>query len=169
MPKLVKKIIEPVLIGLTLLGGVVSLMTLYPRVTVTISFDAKDPLSSTFLVSNDGYLPVYSVSTYCLVGAVMTEPRQPSETEIAATSTFGTVLHRVDIPTLTLDPGAKELVTVSNCMNVASPAVLSFAHVGLRADYRPLLWPTTRSFTQELFVKSTGEGYYFWYSVPYTK
>ena len=134
---------------LTVLGGFVSLMTLYPRVTVTISFDTKEPLLSSFLISNDGYFPIYSVSADCLFGAVMTEPAQPTEAEMKTAAELGSVTHISDIPTPTLAPGAKEVLPFSNCINVSPPAVLSYADVGFRVIYRPLLWFRNRSATQE--------------------
>jgi hypothetical protein len=58
------------LAGLTVLGGVVSLLTLYPRMTITTDFDTTDPSKSSFLISNDGYLPVYSVRVHCLLNTL---------------------------------------------------------------------------------------------------
>ena len=162
-----KWIVDALLTGLTVLGGIVSLMTLYPRVTVTTSFDTTNPLSSSFLVSNDGYLPVYSVYTMCLVGEVNTQsgilPRVPKEK-----GDLGTPIINASIPTVTLDPGAKELVPFSNCLSPESPDSLSVGHVGLRVIYRPLLWPGERTFTQEFYAQR-GEHGFFWYSVPYPK
>jgi hypothetical protein len=169
MGTLPEKLTGSILFVLTVLGGMVSLLTLYPRVTATVSFEMENPISSSFLVSNDGYLPVYSVSTACLLGIVATEPAHPSEPEIEAARAFQTILKNTSLPTVTLDPGAREAIPVSNCLNVGSPAILSFVDIGLRVTYRPLLWPSDRNFTQELYAQRLANGQFFWYSVPYAK
>ena len=169
MPTIAKRITDPILSGLAVLGGIVSLLTLWPRTTVTIEFDTKDPLSSSFLVSNDGFLPVYSVTTSCLLGEVLGEPTQPSQSQIEGTEILGTELLNSDPPPVTLSPGAKETVPFSNCITTASGAKIGFAHVGLRVSYRPLLWPTKRSFAQQFYARRTSEGNFYWYSFPYTK
>ena len=81
-----KRLADAVLTGLTVLGGIVSLLTLYPRVTITTDFDKTDPSASSFLISNDGYLPSYSVSVNCLLGVFPTansnEPSTVSPNEM---------------------------------------------------------------------------------------
>jgi hypothetical protein len=140
-------------------------MTLYPRVTVTISFDTTLPLSSSFLVSNDGYLPVYSVQVSCLLGQIIGTGRPEKANREAP---LGTELLLVGIPSITLNPGAKESVPFSDCISLSSDT-LGSAYIGLRVKYRPLLWPRDRSFAQEFYAQKTENGRFFWYSVPYSK
>jgi len=154
-------------VGTFLLGALSTLavlLSLYPRVTMTTSFDSKDPLSSSFLISNDGYLPAYSVTVYCLVGSVTVKPAAPDTDE---TGTLGSTIQPMFIPVATLMPGSKELVPFSDCITVKAGGSLASAHVGLRVSYRPLLWPTQRTFSQEFKAKDDGNGGYMWYSVPY--
>jgi hypothetical protein len=158
-----KKLTSFVAAVLTVLGGIVSLMTLYPRVTATISFDTKTPLSSSFLVSNDGFLPVYSVSVACLMDYVDVD----TPPTIARKAVLGGPFALTEIPVITLDPGAKESVPFSDC--VTTPLPLTGAHVGLRVTYRPMLWPGNRTFAQEFYAKDIGNNTFFWYSVPYSK
>lgn len=166
MPTLLKRLTDPILAGLTVLGGMVSLLTLYPRVTVSTSFETKDPLSSSFLVSNDGYLPVYSVMVYCRLGIVGIGnfPQSGEQTD-----RFGSGIQPAFIPVTTLVPGAKELVPFNDCIASKPGDHLTIAHVGLRITYRPLLWPWKRSFTQEFYAKDNGSGGYILYSVPYSE
>jgi len=149
-----------------MLSALAVLLTFYPRMTVTTSFDPKDPLSSSFLVSNDGYLPAYSVTVYCLVGSVSVKPASPDTDE---TETLGSAIQPMFIPVVTLMPGAKELVPFSDCVTVKAGGSLASAHVGLRVSYRPLLWPLRRDFSQEFKARDDGNGGYMWYSVPYPK
>jgi hypothetical protein len=165
----IRKVTDPLLTGLAVFGGIVSILTLWPRTTVTIDFDTRNPLASSFLVSNDGFLPVYSVSTSCLLGEVLMEPNQPSQSETQGTEPLGSELINSDPPLVTLAPGAKESVPFSNCINGSPGAILSFAHVGLRVSYKPLFWPSRRSFAQQFYARHTAEGNYYWYSFPYTK
>jgi hypothetical protein len=151
--------------GLTVLGGFVSLLTIYPRMTVTAAFEAKEPLSSSFLVSNDGYLPAYSVSVDCMVGDIAIGPDQPPGPPITGTGPL-TVMHSTEIPIVTLYPGAKEVIPFSDCIDVNSGNNLNVARFGLRVVYRPLLWPGHRAFIQEVYARNNGNGHFFWYSVP---
>jgi hypothetical protein len=152
------------LTALAVFCGIVSLLTLYPRVTITTTFETKEPLSSSFLISNDGYLPAYAITVYCLVD------------EVGVGSAGGEGLGNLTItikptfvPSTDLVPGAKELVPWSNCITPKAADRLSVAHVGLHITYKPLLWPWKRSFTQEFYAKDNGGGGYILYSIPYSK
>jgi hypothetical protein len=168
-----KRLTNPLLAGLTVLGGIVSLLTLYPRMTVTVSFDTNEPLSSSFLISNDGYLPAYSVSTACLFGVMSNAGllrQSPEEAIDLARRPFGSELVRTGLPpVITLNPGAKESIPFDNCFSPTEKNILSFAHVGLRVFYRPMLWPTKRSIAQEFYARKMENGRFFWYSVPYLR
>jgi hypothetical protein len=159
------KLLDSFLTGLTVFGGIVGLLTLYPRVTITTSVDVKEPLSSSFLVSNDGALPVYSVTITCLLGEIAGR-----QGEVAPRlEKFGSGLQPTFIPVVTLSPGEKELIPFSNCYQIDRNGSLAGAHVGLQVTYRPLLFPIERSLTQEFYAQDYGRGVYVWYSVPYAK
>lgn len=150
--------------GMTVFGFLVGLMTIYPRVTITISgpSDDRQPLSSSFLISNDGYLPAYSVSAICAVGQL-----EIGATHIEAQNgELSTIQGPPMPPALTLYPGAKVSVPFSNCVMTQPSNLLTVADVGLRVRYRPLLWFQKRSVTQEFYARSIGLNRYVWYSYP---
>jgi hypothetical protein len=156
--------------GLTVLAGIVTILTMYPRMTVTASFEETHPLSSTFLVSNDGYLPAYSVRLSCLGGNIdaasapdLTIPEEKSPLG------SGAIVPKY-VPVVTLYPGEKELIPLSDCVTTESVESLTEAHVGLTVTYRPLLWFNTKKLTQEFYVRKLQKGtfkMFVWYSVPY--
>lgn len=158
------RLISSVLSGMTVVGFLISLMTVYPRMTVTISgpSDDRQPLSSSFLISNDGYLPAYSVSAICLVKTF-----QVGDTGVASQGDRLTPFSGPAMPpSLTLYPGAKESVPFSNCFITEPSNLLKSADVGLRVSYRPLFWFHSRLITQEFYAKSIGLNHYVWYSYP---
>jgi hypothetical protein len=151
------------------LTGLVTILTIYPRMTVTASFEKSHPLESTFLVSNDGYLPAYSVALSCAGGEVSTQPESATTIPTEKGKLGGLIIPKY-LPIVTLYPGEKELIPLSDCITTVSADDLSTAHVGLRVRYRPLLWFHTREFTQEFYVQRIETGsfkMFVWYSVPY--
>jgi hypothetical protein len=136
------------------------LMTLYPRLTVMTSgpSDDKNPLSASFTISNDGYLPAYSVVAQCMVG----------EISMGRPFTGGGTLVPIGSPQWKeprLYPGAKMAIPFSNCFIVPNE-VLTGAHVGLLVTYRPLLWPFKRQLITVYTARSIGNGHFYWYTGP---
>ncbi len=126
------------------------------------------------MVSNDGYLPAYSVSISCVVGEVDASVQTTDDLSVPqSVGELGTTIFAPSyVPTVTLDPGTKELVPMSDCISTESVDALNSAHLGLRVGYRPLLWPWRREFTQEFYVKKIHKGTFkafIWYSVPHNK
>jgi len=162
MPTVKRRFSESLLTGMAVFGFLVSLMTVYPRMTITISGpgDDRQPLSSSFLISNDGYLPTYSVSATCMLGEIaIGKPFSGSGTLVPMS---GPAMP----PLLTLYPGAKESVPFSNCFIVSPSNLLTGAYLGLRVTYRPLLWPKTRTITQAFVARGIGANHFVWYSYP---
>jgi hypothetical protein len=140
--------------------------------TITTDFDTTDPSRSSFLISNDGYLPVYSVRVHCLLG--MLDMGNPPKLSSALPGEKGELMAAFDtgaLPVTTLFPGAKETVpwTICSPFRFAPGAALQEARLGLRVLYRPLLSPRNRTISQEFYARGIGNGQYIWYSVPYLK
>jgi hypothetical protein len=136
------------------------LMTAFPRITVTTSgpSDDKNPLSASFTVSNDGYLPVYSVATRCLLG----------EISLGKPFSGGGTLVTLGSPSWNeprLDPGAKMTVPFSNCFIMPNDA-LTGAHVGMLVTYRPLFWVRKRRVSSVFTARNIGNGHFYWYNGP---
>jgi hypothetical protein len=95
------------LAGLTVLGGAVALLTLYPRMTITTDFDTTDPSKSSFLISNDGYLPVYSVRVHCLLNTLNMQnaPQISSRLPNGEKGEFWSAFDTGELPITTLLPG----------------------------------------------------------------
>jgi hypothetical protein len=76
------------------------------------------------------------------------------------------------LPVVTLHPGEKELIPMSDCMSTETADVLNSAHLGLQVTFRPMLWFTKREVIQDFYVKKIHKGTFkawVWYSVPYNK
>jgi hypothetical protein len=156
------------------LGGLVSSLTLWPRITITTAFESSHPLETSFLISNDGYLPAYSVSISCVIGEVDATPQTGDDLSVPTNigDLGSTTFIPAYVPNVTLEPGTKELVPMSDCTSTETADALNSAHLGLRATYRPLLWPWKQESTQEFYVKKIHKGTFkafVWYSVPYNK
>jgi hypothetical protein len=132
--------------GWGIVGGValvITLLGLYPRVTITNSgpADDKNPLAATFTISNDGILPVFSVNYYCLVGQAYMAAQQ--------------------LPKSLLRPGGKIVVPNTNCIFVP-PNLLQTAHIGLRVSYRTIVWWRQEE-TRSIFnVTAIGSDHFRW-------
>src|SRR6185437_16300682 len=97
-------------VALGIIGGIVSILTVYPRMTVTTEFNEDDALASSFVVSNDGYLPAYSVSVSCMFGLMDTDTSSARDVSAEIDEDFTVQISNTTIPVLTLYPGSKEIV-----------------------------------------------------------
>jgi len=149
---------------MTVVAFFLSLMTVYPKMTITISgpSDDRQPLSSSFLISNDGSLPAYSVAATCLVERLTIGGTTIQGEGGRLNAMSGPAMP----PPLTLFPGAKESVPFSNCFITEPSNLLKVAHIGLRVDYRPWTYFPKRSITQEFYANDIGLNHYVWYSYP---
>lgn len=135
---------------------------------MSVSFDSTEPLSSSFVISNDGYLPVYSVSTTFLVGGMGFGPVKIPTLREMENEKLVTEFKPAFLPVVTLQPGEKEEIPLRDLMS-ANEGVLAFAHIGARVTYRPLLWAGRRSTTQEFAAAKDATGHFVWYTIPYPK
>ncbi len=149
------------------------MLTLYPRITIATDFDENDPSRSSFLVSNDGYLPTYTVRVFCILGelSMSNSPQLYGMPPNGKEGELGPAFDTDKLPIRTLYPGAKETVpwTICSPFRFDPHAVLQTAHIALSVQYRPLLWPRKRYVTQEFYAQREENGVYVWYSVPYPK
>jgi hypothetical protein len=154
-----RKTLEYVISGL---GFFVAVLTLYPRVTITASgpSDDKNPLSASFTISNDGYLPAVHVSAKCTLAELnLGRPEIPEQGGQQAAMGPGWTAPE-------LSPGEKMGIPLSDCIIVPTEQ-LNNARVGIIVSYHPyLLSLWERHVTSVLAVKSIGLGHFYWYSSP---
>jgi hypothetical protein len=141
-----------------------TLVTLYPRVTITVAgpSDDKNPLSASFTVSNDGYLPARTIVAQCtLKNLKMGNPNTGnSSSQQSGESTPVGNQWKVE----ELAPGEKMGIPISNCFIVPYES-LTDANVGLLVTYRPDFLPEQQT-TSVFQVKNIGAGHFYWYSSP---
>jgi hypothetical protein len=149
---------------LTVMTVVGFLQLIYPRMTITISgpSDDRQPLSSSFLISNDGVLPVFSVAATCLVKQLTIG----GTTIQGEGGQFVSVLGAAMPPTRTLYPGQKESIPFSNCFITEPSNLLKVADIGLQANYRNWIYFPMHPITSEFHAKSIGLNHFVWYSNP---
>jgi hypothetical protein len=147
--------------GLTIFATVV---TLYPRVTITVAgpSDDKNPLSASFTISNDGFLPATTIMAMCTLKNL----NLGNSANLNIEQNGEQVAFGPKWEVAKLSPGEKMGIPISNCLIVPYES-LTDANVGLRVTYRP--YPFTfweRHSTSVFQVKSIGAGHFYWYSSP---
>jgi hypothetical protein len=142
------------------LAFLVTVVTLYPRVTITVAgpSDDKAPLSALFTVSNDGYLPATKVSAMCTSARLSVGRPLAEDGQQMALGPGWNVSE--------LSPGEKMGIPLSNCFIVPTES-LTDASIGLLVTYRPYFLPFWERHTTSVFqVRNIGAGHFYWYSSP---
>jgi len=157
-----KQMLEVVLIVLAIVGFGITVLTVFPRISVSNleAIDVLDPFSTPFLISNDGYLPLYNVEFLVAIrrlerigggGITGTDDFQSKFT----TPDFSAPIFR---PTEKFSLYAGRIVKAHNSV--------SFADIAIVIEFRPMLWPFRRS-SQFRFVTQKGaDGKLYWMARP---
>jgi hypothetical protein len=129
-----RTMLNAVLTVIAVLGFAITLLTLFPRITVSndAAIDPTDPFSTPFVVSNDGYLPLLSVRCWFYIKAVhLTHGSRIFESRVT-TDEWTT---RRLLPT--------EKLSVYGGKAVRAPGQLLDGDISIIVEYRPFLWPFT--------------------------
>lgn len=140
-----------------------AILTLYLRLTISVAgpSDDRTPLTASFTISNDGYLPLRSVEAYCTlfhlrVGGAKADSTTGEEVPLGPG-------WKVD----TLYPGEKMGIPVSNCFILPAES-LNDAQIGLLVRYHPYLLPFWEPKVRSIvIVRSIGDNHFYWYSAPH--
>jgi len=135
---------------------------LKPRLTISTSgpSDDRNPLSASFLVSNDGYLPLYAVSIHCVVAEIDMN-RTPTEGGTPVAISIGANWEKERI----FNVGDKVTIPLSDCLIIPTQS-LPDARVGLQATYRPIWSPSQRKRVVIYTARSIGLGRFYWEAMP---
>lgn len=148
--------------GWKIFGGVVLLLSavalflqLAPRVTVSPapSLDPSKPFNNPFVISNEGYLPIYDVTFRCRIREVRDEGNA-----------------RIIAPRGTSDMSVRPTLRVTEKSTIVCPFPFNFEHPLVGADieiiveYRPafLFWRSEQSF--RFGTAKNAEGNLIWFS-----
>lgn len=139
------------------LGLLVTVVTIYPRVTITVAgpSDDKNPLSASFTISNDGFLPATTIVAMCtLKNLNLGNSANRNIEQNGEQVPFGPKWEVAK-----LWPGEKMGIPISNCLIVLYES-LTDANIGLLVTYRPYLIPfwkrhATSVFQEKFFLTSS--------------
>jgi hypothetical protein len=147
-----KILLEATLAMLTVLAFLIALLTLFPRVTVSneAPIDPDDAFSTPFVVSNDGYLPLYSLQFSVAMGDV----KYQNGSRLVGPPDFGFHLTTPEWKIASLYPAKKFTVYAGRVLGAHGN--LKSADIAIVVDYRPMLWPFRR---ESVYVLKTGMGY----------
>ena len=137
---------------LAVLGFLIALLTIFPRISVSndAPLDADDAFATPFVVSNDGYLPLYSV----LFLVSTRDVRFTDGRAIIGTPDYKSRWTAPDWELPSLYPTKRHDVYAGRV--IVSHGTLQSADIGIIVQYRPAFWP----FRREILCRfKTQQGY----------
>jgi len=154
----------------TLFGVYVGFLNLVPRITVTpqAALVSSDAFSAPFVVSNDGFLPVYDVHCFCSPRKVRyRKPGSKGGLDITTEGADENETGGVEAPFIAkkLSPGQR--ATFPCPFPNQFPAWLVSADIGLVVVYNAAPWPPIRRHQMNRFSLSRDTaGEYHWLEMP---
>jgi hypothetical protein len=123
---------------MTILGSIYTLSTKITVAPINISYPA-DPLTTQFVIANDSYLPVYTVTLICdankIHGAKMTDPSVSKDGQGLKIESFKVKKAK---PISEIAPGEK---TTVDCIFTPADQLPDWVRVDIVVQYRPALLP----------------------------
>ena len=157
------KIAVAVITGIpVLLGLIVGILTLLPRISVTASdpVDPNDTLSASFTISNNNFIPLRHVSA--ALGVEQIQPfGVPLDSHIPRYKNGGFV--RTAWSNHSLDMDDKFTVTPSDLFKFKAPREASIA---IDVFYQPWVLPWRREKIFRFDTHKNANGTFSWYSLP---
>jgi len=149
--------------ALTILGGVVAVLALLPRISVTPGdpVDPNDTFSAAFTISNNNFIPLRHVAAALMIDRVM--PYGVPLDKGAATRHSGSGLVRPEWANHDLDMDDRFTITPSDIFQFSSPREASIAIV---VSYRTWLlpWESTKGF--RFITHKQTDGRLYWFQLP---
>ncbi len=153
-----KELLGIVLAVLAILGFLISLLTLFPRITVSndAAIDPTDSFSTPFVVSNDGLLPLLSVRSLLYIKAVQLARGNQI---LNSNFTMDEWTTRILLPA--------EKLTVYGGRAVRAPGQLLDGDIFIIVQYRPFFWPfTVRQFSSRFRTLKGPDERLYWTHRP---
>jgi len=162
IPKKIWAVIGSIVILLSLFQGVA---WLYPRLQVTAPGEPADP-SQPFLIpfqlTNQGHLPVYSVTSQCLIHALSFVATKTCKNNCGSAQANSVLVFSAG----TLLPGEKQNISCSAFQWDSTPQPrlqITHAEIGFLSDYYPLpLIPWRWSVFQVFIGSLSADGTFEW-------
>jgi len=160
-PSLGKKVGSVLLFLIGVPGILAAILTLLPRVTVTVSdpVDPDNPFSASATVTNTGYIPLESVMPYVGLGGIRTTGGPPEEKGFKPI--YIPKFRRKDWPVRDLGLDDKFTFSLNEIWSAQS---LESADVGVWVDYEvPVLhWKREKLFP--IVARKQTNGKLYWYA-----
>lgn len=162
-----KKVWAGILGGATLIGGIVAVVTLFPRMTVSFSdaVDSSNPFSSSITVTNTGLIPLKSVLAEIAVRDIAVQ-KPTGEISFTGGANYKTRFIGGDIHYLGLDD---RYTFALNDLGIINGALQKFpmvrADIGIVVSYEiPFLHVRREKLFPEVARKQSN-GNFYWYAV----
>ena len=157
-----KSIFTAISVVLALLGGIVAVLTLLPRISVTPSeiVDPNDTFSASFTISNNNFIPLRHVGA--ALGILEIQPLGiPLDSHLPPYKNGGLV--RSAWANHSLDMDDRFTITPSDSIRTKTPREASIAIV---VSYQPWVLPWTRKKIFRFATHRNENGTLSWYSLP---
>jgi hypothetical protein len=148
----------------TLVGGLVAIVTLFPRLTVNVSdpVNPDDPFSSSIVITNTGYIPLDTVHPCIGIGTIgyngAIDPWTPNRKV-----TYLTCISK-EYWTNNLGIDQKITIAVNEFLQIKAP--MDFAHIAVLVDYEIPIIHVKRDKVFPISAKRQTNGKLYWYSMP---
>ncbi len=155
-----RKLLDGFLVLLAIVGFVLSVLTFFPRLTVNNlpAIDPDKPFSTPFIVSNDGYLPLYNVKFMVAVNSLVTHTYHFDGIG------FGLFLDAGDSAAI-FYPTEKYSLYLGRYIQ-AYPRGIREADIAIQIEYRPMFY-WGRRWKMYRFVAQPGpDGRLYWNARP---
>ncbi len=148
----------------TLLGGVVSALTLLPRVSVTPS-DPVDPtntFSASFTISNNNFIPLRHVDAGIGIWQMLGKDVQPQEVQKIVPFEDVMPFERAEWRNHNLDMDERFTITPNELFT----GHVTLADIGIIVTYQPWILPWSRKRIFRFKTVRQSDGTLHWYSEP---
>ena len=155
-----------ILLGLaTLLGGIVALLTLLPRVSVTPSdpVDPINPFSASFTITNNGFVPLSSVDALLGIGQVATAPALLDPNFVP---NFESRIVRPEWKNHNLKVDESFTITPADIFGLAPGDRLGGADIAIVVSFKIWIIPIKREKIYRFIARKQTNEQFYWYSIP---
>jgi hypothetical protein len=129
-------------------------------VTSLSSLNPLNPFATPFMVTNDGYFPVYTARFACMIEKIEYEPLSPDDTT--------TIQHnRLRLPAQSIGRiGAREARTIQCQLGIGRPSPITAIDLVIQVCFRPLLLPWDFHQQQRFVTAKDSSGQIHWIKQP---
>lgn len=157
-----RKMLNTILSILAIVGFAIALLTLFPRITISnnVPIDPDDPFSTPFLISNEGYVPLFSVQFLMAIREV----NRKGGGGIIGTPDFKTRFTAPDMKSTAFWPTDSYSFYAGRILRAHGS--LESADIAIIVQYRPFLVPFKRERIFRFITQRGPDNRLYWMQRP---